>query len=88
MIPFIDLNAQQELIRDKIDKRIKQVLDHGQYILGPEVRAKTQYCTDRIFFPSFVSTDSFPGFFFPEFFSPDLLPELFSPILDHRGVQG
>ncbi len=38
MIPFIDLNAQQELIRDKIDKRIKQVLDHGQYILGPEVR--------------------------------------------------
>ena len=38
MIPFIDLNAQQKLIRDKIDKRIKQVLDHGQYILGPEVK--------------------------------------------------
>ena len=38
MIPFIDLNAQQKLIRNKIDKRIKQVLDHGQYILGPEVK--------------------------------------------------
>ena len=38
MIPFIDLNAQQKLIRDKIDNRINQVLDHGQYILGPEVK--------------------------------------------------
>ncbi len=38
MIPFIDLNAQQKIIRKRIDKRIKQVLDHGQYILGPEVK--------------------------------------------------
>ena len=38
MIPFIDLKAQQKLIRDKIEKRIKTVLDHGQYILGPEVK--------------------------------------------------
>ena len=38
MIPFIDLNAQQHLIRDKIENRIKKVLDHGQYILGPEVK--------------------------------------------------
>ncbi len=38
MIPFIDLHAQQKLIRKRIDKRIKQVLDHGQYILGPEVK--------------------------------------------------
>ncbi|MFT7305300.1 MAG: dTDP-4-amino-4,6-dideoxygalactose transaminase [Candidatus Azotimanducaceae bacterium] len=34
---FIDLKAQQEGIRDKIDARIKKVLDHGQYIMGPEV---------------------------------------------------
>ena len=33
---FIDLNAQQLLIRNKIDIAIK-VLDHGQYIIGPEV---------------------------------------------------
>jgi dTDP-4-amino-4,6-dideoxygalactose transaminase len=34
---FIDLSAQQEIIRDKIEKRIKSVLAHGQYIMGPEV---------------------------------------------------
>ena len=38
MIPFIDLKTQQKLIREKIDERIKAVLDHGQYILGPEVK--------------------------------------------------
>ncbi len=38
MIPFIDLKTQQKLIRDKINKRIGKVLDHGQYILGPEVK--------------------------------------------------
>ena len=34
---FIDLSAQQKLIREKIEKRINGVLDHGQYIMGPEV---------------------------------------------------
>ena len=38
MIPFIDLKTQQKHIRSKIDNRIKRVLDHGQYILGPEVK--------------------------------------------------
>ncbi len=37
-IPFIDLNAQQQRIRDQIETRIKTVLDHGKYIMGPEVR--------------------------------------------------
>jgi UDP-2-acetamido-2-deoxy-ribo-hexuluronate aminotransferase len=36
-VDFIDLSAQQEIIRDKIEKRIKAVLAHGQYIMGPEV---------------------------------------------------
>ncbi len=36
-IDFIDLGAQQARIRVKIDERIKKVLDHGQYIMGPEV---------------------------------------------------
>ncbi len=35
---FIDLEAQQRRIRGTIDKRIQKVLDHGQYIMGPEVR--------------------------------------------------
>lgn len=34
---FIDLVAQQALIKDKIDAGIQAVLNHGQYILGPEV---------------------------------------------------
>lgn len=38
-IPFIDLKAQQVRIRDKIDAGLAQVLDHGGYILGPEIGA-------------------------------------------------
>lgn len=34
---FIDLAAQQERIKDKIDANIQKVLVHGNYILGPEV---------------------------------------------------
>ena len=34
---FIDLKAQQAAIRPELDRRIAAVLDHGQYILGPEV---------------------------------------------------
>lgn len=34
---FIDLKAQQQRIRADIDRRINQVLEHGQYIMGPEV---------------------------------------------------
>jgi len=37
MIDFIDLKAQQNRIKDKIDVAIQKVLTHGQYILGPEV---------------------------------------------------
>jgi dTDP-4-amino-4,6-dideoxygalactose transaminase len=35
---FIDLAAQQQRIKDKIDARIARVLEHGSYIMGPEVR--------------------------------------------------
>jgi UDP-2-acetamido-2-deoxy-ribo-hexuluronate aminotransferase len=34
---FIDLKSQQKRIREIIDQRIATVLDHGQYIMGPEV---------------------------------------------------
>lgn len=36
-IPFIDLKSQYSLINESIQKRINQVLDHGQYVMGPEV---------------------------------------------------
>ncbi|WP_158751861.1 DegT/DnrJ/EryC1/StrS aminotransferase family protein [Acidobacterium sp. S8] len=34
---FIDLKAQYRRLKQDIDSRIQKVLDHGQYILGPEV---------------------------------------------------
>lgn len=36
-IPFIDLKTQQERIKAELDSRIAAVLEHGQYIMGPEV---------------------------------------------------
>ncbi|MDP1975338.1 MAG: DegT/DnrJ/EryC1/StrS aminotransferase family protein, partial [Alphaproteobacteria bacterium] len=35
---FIDLKAQQKNIRQKLDIAIQKVLDHGIYIMGPEVK--------------------------------------------------
>lgn len=35
---FIDLEAQYLHLKDKINYRIQKVLDHGQYIMGPEVQ--------------------------------------------------
>ncbi len=37
MIPFIDLGSQYEALESSINDRIRRVLEHGQYILGPEV---------------------------------------------------
>lgn len=36
-IPFIDLKRQYEDLKPIIQDRINRVLDHGQYIMGPEV---------------------------------------------------
>ena len=35
---FIDLTTQQKRIRDKIEANITAVLDHGKYIMGPEIK--------------------------------------------------
>jgi len=37
-IDFIDLKAQQLRIRKNLELRIAHVLDHGSYILGPEIK--------------------------------------------------
>lgn len=34
---FVDLKAQYRALKVQIDERIQRVLDHGQYIMGPEV---------------------------------------------------
>ena len=38
MIPFIDLKAQFKRLESDIRSRIDKVLEHGKFILGPEVR--------------------------------------------------
>ena len=52
---FIDLKAQQHqmnedgiTLREDIDKRIRLVLDHGKYILGPEVRELEEKLADYV----------------------------------------
>lgn len=37
-LPFIDLGAQRRMLGRRVDDAIARVLEHGQYILGPEVR--------------------------------------------------
>lgn len=48
---FIDLKSQYQRLQDRIDARIKTVLTHGHFILGPEVRELEQqlaeYCGVR-----------------------------------------
>ncbi|WP_028316833.1 DegT/DnrJ/EryC1/StrS family aminotransferase [Desulfatibacillum aliphaticivorans] len=34
---FIDLKAQQARIREDIEARLKVILDHGRYVMGPEI---------------------------------------------------
>jgi UDP-2-acetamido-2-deoxy-ribo-hexuluronate aminotransferase len=63
---FIDLKKQQSFIREMIEENIKKVLDHGSYIMGPEIKeleaklanqAGTKYCvacssgTDALLMP-------------------------------------
>ena len=48
---FIDLKTRHLLIGDKINARIQKVMEHGQFILGPEVREVegklAQYCGSK-----------------------------------------
>ena len=37
-IPFIDLRSQYNALKCQIQERINAVLEHGQYIMGPEVK--------------------------------------------------
>ena len=34
---FIDLKTQYQSVKEKVQKNINKVLDHGQYIMGPEI---------------------------------------------------
>jgi len=47
-IPFINLKKQYEQNRKDIDTAIHRVLDHGQYIMGPEVKKLESQLADYI----------------------------------------
>ena len=45
---FIDLKSRHLLIKDSIDARIQSVMEHGQFILGPEVIELEQKLADYV----------------------------------------
>ena len=45
---FIDLAAQYRSLKSRIDARIQSVLEHGQYILGPEVNELEDRLADYV----------------------------------------
>lgn len=45
-IPFIDLGAQRDRLRSRLDAALGRVLDHGRFISGPEVGRLEQQLQD------------------------------------------
>ena len=45
---FIDLATQQRRIRNKIESNILAVLDHGKYIMGPEIKTLENRLADYV----------------------------------------
>ena len=41
-LDFIDLKTQYAALKPRIAERMQRVLDHGQYIMGPEVKELEQ----------------------------------------------
>ena len=48
MINFIGLDEQKIILGDKIQKRIQGVIDHGKFILGPEVNQLEERLADYV----------------------------------------
>jgi UDP-2-acetamido-2-deoxy-ribo-hexuluronate aminotransferase len=48
VMEFVDLKAQYRHLKSQIDHRIQIVLDHGRYILGPEVRELEEQLAARV----------------------------------------
>jgi dTDP-4-amino-4,6-dideoxygalactose transaminase len=48
LMQFIDLQTQYQHLKRRIDKRIHDVLDHGKYIMGPEVQELEEKLADYV----------------------------------------
>jgi dTDP-4-amino-4,6-dideoxygalactose transaminase len=55
---FIDLATQQKRIRARIEERFQRILDHGQYILGPEIKEIEERLAAYVGVPHAVSVAS------------------------------
>jgi UDP-2-acetamido-2-deoxy-ribo-hexuluronate aminotransferase len=55
---FIDLKSRHFLIKDQIDTRIQSVMEHGQFILGPEVKELEQKLAEYVGVKHCVSVSS------------------------------
>ncbi|MBT5716416.1 MAG: DegT/DnrJ/EryC1/StrS family aminotransferase [Opitutae bacterium] len=55
---FIDLKSRHQLIKDRIDTRVQTVMDHGQFILGPEVRELEQKLAEYVGVKHCISVSS------------------------------
>lgn len=48
MIPFVDIKKQYASLEPQISERINRVLQHGQFIMGPEVREMEEQLADYV----------------------------------------
>ena len=55
---FIDLKQQQSLIKSQIDANIQKVLNHGRYIMGPEIGELEEKLADYVDVKHCVSVSS------------------------------
>ena len=58
MMPFVDLKAQYQAIKPQVLERINRVLEHGKYIMGPEVHELEEKLADFVGVKHCVSASS------------------------------
>ena len=58
MMPFVDLDTQRHVLGPAIDKAVARVLEHGQFIMGPEVGQLEEQLARRAAVSSAVTCSS------------------------------
>ena len=48
VVPFIDLNTQQDRIRPELERNLHRVLHHGSYVMGSEIKALESSLADYV----------------------------------------
>jgi UDP-2-acetamido-2-deoxy-ribo-hexuluronate aminotransferase len=57
-VEFVDLKQQYQQYKAEIDERIDQVLDHGHFIMGPEIEEVEEALARRVGVPHCITTAS------------------------------